>query len=106
MKTTATATYRSPAITMPPRAYGSPWLFPIAMSPGMKAKELPRKTGTLKPVTTWNNRVPTPAANRVTPMSSPVRIGTSTVAPNITKVCCIPSTTFFAFRLFSTKDSL
>ena len=58
----------------------------------MKAKDEPRNAGTLRLVIKWNSRVPSPANSRVVAMSSPVRMGTRTVAPNIANMCWIPRT--------------
>ena len=56
----------------------------------MKAKLEPRKTGTIRPVTRWKTRVPTPAVKRATAGLRPVRRGTKTVAPNMATVCWRP----------------
>ena len=53
----------------------------------MKANEDPRNAGTLRFVSTWNSRVPRPANSSVVAISSPVRSGTRTVAPNIANMC-------------------
>ena len=58
----------------------------------MKAKDEPRNAGTLPPVIRWNSNVPRPANSRVVAMSSPVSMGTRTVAPNIANICCSPKT--------------
>ena len=58
----------------------------------MKAKEDPRKAGTLNLVKRWKIRVPIPAKRRVADTESPVRTGTRTVAPNIANMCCTPRT--------------
>ena len=55
--------------------------------PPRKAKEEPRKAGTLPPVTRWNSRVPSPAISRVVLTLRPVIRGTRTVAPNMAKTC-------------------
>ena len=52
-----------------------------------KANDEPRNAGTLRPVITWNSSVPKPAKQSVEEMLSPVRTGTSTVAPNIANKC-------------------
>ena len=59
----------------------------IAAYPPRNAKEEPRNAGTFIFVITWNKSVPSPANNKVVAMSSPVRSGTSTVAPNIANMC-------------------
>ena len=56
----------------------------------MKAKEEPRKAGTIPLVRKWNSRVPSPAKSRVADTDSPVRAGTSTVAPNMANMCWTP----------------
>ena len=40
----------------------------------------------------WNSSVPRPANSSVTLTDRPVRVGTSTVAPNMANMCCTPST--------------
>ena len=74
--TPARMTYSRPATTMPPQAYCSfseasmaAYLpesrLAMAWKPPRKAKEDPRKAGTLSRVHTWKNRVPIPANSRV-----------------------------------------
>src|SRR5690348_17548366 len=57
----------------------------------MKAKEEPTKLGTLPPVTKKKISVPTPLIITQTLASRPIRIGASTLAPNIATTCCRPS---------------
>lgn len=57
------------------------------MIPAIKAKLEPRNTGTFFFVTQWNSSVPSPAQNSVIDVFSPVNAGTSTVAPNMARVC-------------------
>jgi hypothetical protein len=63
----------------------------------MKAKLEPRKTGTIRPVTRWKTRVPSPAVKRATEGLRPVRRGTRTVAPNMATVCCRPRRRYLGF---------
>ena len=53
-------TYIRPAQIMPPWAYSKPSVFPINWITGMKAKDEPKKTGTLFFVQKWKIRVPAP----------------------------------------------
>ena len=46
-------------------------------------------------VSRWNSSVPRPANSRVVATSSPVRAGTSTVAPNMANMCCRPRMNIF-----------
>ena len=83
-------TYISPATATPTQAYGSSSLSPlgaIAKYPARNAKDEPRNAGTLPLVMRWNSRVPRPANSSVAETLSPVRVGTSTVAPNIANIC-------------------
>ncbi len=57
----------------------------------MKAKDEPRNAGTLPLVRKWNSSVPRPANSSVAETGRPVRIGTSTVAPNMANMCWKPS---------------
>ena len=88
---------------MPPQAYCKPPMYsgvPMAAPPdfmlatvwmaAMKAKLEPRNAGTLRLVTRWKKMVPRPAANRATEVSRPVRMGTSTVEPNMANTCWMP----------------
>jgi hypothetical protein len=51
----------------------------------MKAKDEPKKMGTLPPVTRWNTNVPIPAVNKAVAGDRPISNGTRTVAPKATK---------------------
>src|SRR3954469_16239651 len=57
----------------------------------MKANEVPTKLGTLPPVTAKKISVPMPLIITQTLESKPIRIGHSTLAPNIATTCCSPS---------------
>lgn len=59
----------------------------MAIIPAINAKLEPRKTGTFFFVIQWNSSVPRPAQNSVIEVFSPVSAGTSTVAPNMARVC-------------------
>src|SRR5450830_2040678 len=68
--------------------------WPLARMIGViKAKLDARNTGTCRPVTTWNNRVPRPAVNSATFGSRPVISGINTRAPKATKSICAPDST-------------
>ena len=64
----------------------------MAAYPAMKAKEEPRKAGTLPCDRKWNSSVPRPANSSVALTDRPVRIGTRIVAPNIANMCWKPNT--------------
>ena len=59
----------------------------IAAKPPKNAKDEPRKAGTINFVMQWNKSVHKPAISKVVEMSSPVKIGTRIVAPNIANIC-------------------
>ena len=86
--------YTAPTATRPHNVPGSPKSSVALMIGAMKAKLLPRKTGTLPLVTAWKIKVPTPAVNNATEGSNPTRSGTSTVAPKATKRNCAPTIVF------------
>ena len=86
----ASSRYRSPEQATPKHAYGSSSGSPcgaIAAYPARKAKDEPRKAGTLPLDSRWNRSVPIPANSSVSLTEMPVRTGTSTVAPNIANRC-------------------
>ena len=56
----------------------------------IKAKLLPKKTGTFPFVIRWKIKVPTPAVNKATAGSISISNGTNTVAPNATNKNCTP----------------
>ena len=58
--------------------------------PPRNANDDPRNAGTLPLVSRWNSSVPRPAHSSVVDTLRPVSSGTSTVAPNMAKVCCTP----------------
>ena len=77
----------------------------MVLKPPRKAKEEPRKAGTLNLVHTWKNRVPMPAKNRVVWMSRGrpycwTRMGTRMVAPNMANMCWRPSTSILGVPSF------
>ena len=59
----------------------------MVAKPPRNAKDEPRKAGTLNFVMQWNKSVPKPAISKVVEISSPVKIGTRIVAPNIANIC-------------------
>ena len=105
----ASTKYKSPAKQTPTHAYGSssafsivfpaasviPYIHFTAAYPLKNAKEDPRNAGTFLFVIRWNRSVPRPANNSVVATSNPVRIGDSTVAPNIANMCCKPKSSVF-----------
>ena len=68
--------------------------------PPKKAKEEPKKAGTFPFVKKWKSNVPSPAISRAVETSNPVIRGTSTVAPNMAKVCCKPKITILGIPSF------
>ncbi|MFR8579584.1 hypothetical protein [Bilophila wadsworthia] len=50
--------------------------------------------------------MPTPAVNKATLVLMPVRIGTSTSAPNATKSICAPSRESFSRKEYVVSDSI
>ena len=86
--------YTSETLVSPAMVPGNPHCLLAAMIGAMKAKELPRKIGTLPPVMKWNRKVPTPAVKRAVAGSMPMRSGTKTVAPKATKRNCTPTMVF------------
>ena len=94
----ARITYINPAMATPKQAYGRSAGSPfgaMAAYPPIKAKELPRKAGTLRPVIKWNSSVPRPANSSVVATSRPVSAGTRTVAPNMANMCWMPRISIF-----------
>ena len=96
--------YRRPAQNTPAQAYGRAWaalrpeaapIWTTAAYPPMKAKDEPRKAGTLNFVMRWKRRVPIPAKSRVADTDRPVIAGTRTVEPNIANMCCSPRIPIF-----------
>lgn len=70
---------------MPDNMPAKPNLSVAALIGAIKAKLLPKKTGTLPLVIIWKIKVPTPADNNAIDGFMPTSSGTSTVAPKATK---------------------
>ena len=77
------------------RLYSLPNVTTVAYPP-RKAKDDPKKAGTLYFVIMWKRSVPSPAKRRVDDTDNPVIAGTKTVAPNIANICCKPSNNILA----------
>ena len=85
---------QDPTATKPHNVPGRPKSSVALIIGAIKAKLLPRKTGTLPLVMAWKISVPIPAVRRATDGSKPTRRGTNTVAPNATNRNWAPTTTF------------
>ena len=86
--------YTRPTETSPQSVPGSPKSSVALIIGAIKAKLLPKNTGTLPLVTAWKISVPTPAVSSATEGSRPTSNGTRTVAPKATKRNCALTTVF------------
>ena len=87
--TNPTAMSARPAATTPPSCAPNPRLFD-ANNGAINANDDPKYDGSWFRVITKNTIVPTPENNNVVFTGNPVKVGTSSVAPNMAITCCIP----------------
>ena len=93
--TAAKTKYIKPAANRPNMVAPTPQFCLAAIIGAIKAKDEPKKMGTLRLVSNWNTSVPIPAPNNANAGFSPVKIGTKTIAPNATNKICAPATAVF-----------
>jgi len=98
--------YTNETLVSPANVPGNPHSLVAAMIGAMKAKELPRKIGTLPFVTRWKMNVPMPAVKRAVEGLMPTSSGTSTVAPKATKRNCTPTIVFLELESVSVLITL